>query len=234
MIRQLLQFKFTSYRKGWYWHTIKPCFVPESQIEHVKFDNPINIRLTEHLISAYSHITPIVDYNHEPRMLILCRIERKSNYYILNIQLPLFIITTCSFTSLFVDSSEIGDRLSVSVTILLAAIAYQYVIVEMLPHSSHLSYMSLFILATLIEAALIIIENSIAHHISDHVSEIAMIVILVLMWIGINVSFIIIGGRRKSWKELQTMNDNINNHETAFLNVESQDITAQTDKDWDL
>ena len=59
-----------------------------------------------------------------------------------------------------------------------------------------------------------------------------MIVILVLMWIGINVSFIIVGGQRKSWKELQLINDN--NHETAFLNVESQDIIARTDKVWDL
>ena len=160
MTRQLLQFKFTSYRKGWYWHTSKPCFVPESQIEHVKLNNPINIRLTEHLVSAYSHKTPVINYDHIPRMLILCRIERKANYYMLNIQLRLFIITTCSFTSLFVDASEIGDRLSVSViiTILLAAIAYQYVIVEMLPHSSHLSYMSLFILATLIEAHLLLLK----------------------------------------------------------------------------
>ena len=68
--------------------------------------------------------------------LIRLRVNRNPMYFVANIVFPFFIIVTCSFSTFFVGSGETGDRLSVSVTILLTFTAFQTIISEELPQTS--------------------------------------------------------------------------------------------------
>merc|ERR1712129_265436 len=68
--------------------------------------------------------------------LIRLRVERNPADFMANTIFPFFIIVACGFSVYGIDSQAIGERLSVSVTILLTFAAFQSVTAEQTPRSS--------------------------------------------------------------------------------------------------
>jgi len=73
-------------------------------------------------------------------------IKRLGSYYFWNIVLPMFALVTLSFTSFQVTSDQASNRLSISLTLLLTAVAFKYVVSEKLPNVNYLTLMDKYVL----------------------------------------------------------------------------------------
>jgi hypothetical protein len=67
-------------------------------------------------------------------------VERRIGYWYTNVMLPIFIVTSCVLPSYAVPPDEFGNRAALLFTLLLAQVAYKYVIADKL---SNISYMTL-------------------------------------------------------------------------------------------
>lgn len=78
-----------------------------------------------------------------PRCTFTVYLERKTGYYTSNVILPMTIITLLSPLSCTVDedgaSMGTADRLSVTLTLLLTAVAYKFVVASSLPTVSYIT-----------------------------------------------------------------------------------------------
>jgi len=224
--RQVLDFKSMGLRTHWTWVTTMPIWVPKSPLEKISFDTPLQIRLSDPVVSAFRHITPVLDFSNEPRMLLTCRVERRSGYYIANVQTPLFLIVSCAFSAFSMPADQVSSRLGVSVTVLLAAVAFQFVVAGMLPQTSVLSYMSYFMLSSLGIVTAVIVENSaVAPYIKNGhkqtTIDLILGLILFLIWCFINVGFLLLSGRRSGWARIRRNEAHIT---SGFIKPNPQDI----------
>ena len=80
------------------------------------------------------------------QLLISLRIERKSGYWWWNVILPLFIVTSSSFASYGVKPEELSDRCSITVTSLLAMVAFKYIISSKLPDINYPTLIDYYVL----------------------------------------------------------------------------------------
>jgi len=71
--------------------------------------------------------------------------DRVAATAIWNIFMPMFAVVCLSWTSFGIEPTSIGDRLSVSLTMVLTAVALKYVVSEALPALSHLTWVDTFI-----------------------------------------------------------------------------------------
>jgi hypothetical protein len=60
-------------------------------------------------------------------------LERHASYWVMNVVFPLMLITGCSVGSFVVDQKALADRCSITLTLLLAQVAYKYLVAEKLP-----------------------------------------------------------------------------------------------------
>jgi hypothetical protein len=84
---------------------------------------------------------------------------RKFPYHIFNIYFPLFLLTGMLFCSFAVDPSEAADRLSLTLTVVLASVAYKYIVSQDLPRISYLTLCDLYVLGNFSFAALFVFEH---------------------------------------------------------------------------
>lgn len=71
---------------------------------------------------------------HFPRATVRCKIERASEYYLWNVSLVLFLIGLLCAVSMVFEPDELGDRLSVTLTMVLTAVAFKFVVQQDLPN----------------------------------------------------------------------------------------------------
>lgn len=77
---------------------------------------------------------------------IAVHVDRKSSYWMLNVVLPMAIITGCAFASFVVPQADIADRCSITLTMLLAQVAYKYLIGEKLPNLGYATLIDMYVL----------------------------------------------------------------------------------------
>jgi len=68
-------------------------------------------------------------------------VERRSGYYISKIGAVFAMCLICSWSTFFMDPSDIGNRLGIFTTLFLTAVAFQYVVNEKLPNIPYLTKM---------------------------------------------------------------------------------------------
>ena len=84
-------------------------------------------------------------------------LERRSMFYTVNLVLPIVLITLLSMLS-FILPSDSGERLGVSVTLMLTVTVFMLLITEMIPNSSlHMARVEVFFVFCLLLIILIII-----------------------------------------------------------------------------
>ena len=89
--------------------------------------------------------------------LIRLRVRRNPMYFVTNIIFPFFIIVSCSFSVFSISPDNVGDRLGVSVTILLTFTAFQSIIAAELPQTSEMLLIDWYIgIAYLLQALLVL------------------------------------------------------------------------------
>ncbi|MEM7600532.1 MAG: hypothetical protein AAF357_03850, partial [Verrucomicrobiota bacterium] len=84
--------------------------------------------------------------------------KRNSGYYQINVILPLFLIICMSWIVFWIPSSQIGPRISVSVTAMLTLTAYRFAIGSSLPKIAYLTKLDWFILGSSILVFLSLLE----------------------------------------------------------------------------
>lgn len=99
-----------------------------------------------------------------PRMTFSVLFLRKPMYYVTNIIIPMLLLTYLSFLSFSVgmDGSRLdtGDRLSITLTLLLTAVAYKFVVASAIPQVSYMTLLDQHISFCFAFLCVIIGENS--------------------------------------------------------------------------
>ncbi len=91
-----------------------------------------------------------------------CVLQRHSSYYLWNIIFIDLMLVCTSFSVLLVPPSEFADRMSISLTLLLTAVAFKYVVSEKLPSISYLTLLDSYVLCGFGMQVLVVLENSVA------------------------------------------------------------------------
>lgn len=105
--------------------------------------------------------------NDYPLYHIKCHVKRRSGYYLWNITMIIFLISLLSFCSFSVEISSPSDRLSVTLTLLLTAVAFKFVVSQSLPTISYLTFLDKYVLCGLLFLGCMAIENAVAAIIPD-------------------------------------------------------------------
>ena len=84
--------------------------------------------------------------------------KRISQYYFSNVILPLFMIIGMSWIVFWIPSSQMGPRISVSVTTMLTLTAYRFAIGASLPRIAYLTRLDWFILGSSILIFMSLVE----------------------------------------------------------------------------
>ena len=113
-------------------------------------------------ITEYDLLTPWIDFTGDQPLMIRLRVDRKPEFYFGNIVLPNFLIVAGCFSAYPVPRDEVADRLSVTVNLMLAAVAFRFVVETMLPKVNYLTLMDYYLLVGFIALTLLIGENAVA------------------------------------------------------------------------
>lgn len=97
-----------------------------------------------------------------PEMRFSMAVRRYHTYYTLNLILPLFIISAISLCSFGCGRADLGDRLSVSTTMMLTAVAYKLIINADLPKLSYLTFIDKVSFANFAFISLVVLQNTLA------------------------------------------------------------------------
>ena len=89
------------------------------------------------------------------------QIRRKYSYFLYNVVLLMFLITSLSFVSFSIESSEVGERLGVCLTLLLTAVAFNFVVSGSLPPVSYLTLLDKYVLGCLLFIFTVTIDISV-------------------------------------------------------------------------
>ena len=94
-----------------------------------------------------------------PVLRIALTARRKPLYFFWNIMLPMALIEALAYGSFAVPREDVADRLSVSLTMVLTAVAFKQIIAAELPNVSYLTLLDVFVLASFASTCLVAFEN---------------------------------------------------------------------------
>mmetsp|Transcript_26094 Transcript_26094/g.42638 ORF Transcript_26094/g.42638 Transcript_26094/m.42638 type:complete len:400 (+) Transcript_26094:57-1256(+) len=92
------------------------------------------------------------------------KLERNSEYYVLNYLLIIALITLCAFTSFGfygVSETTLGDRLSVLITLILASVAQRLLVTSALPNLQYLTLLDWYSLSSFMFLVLLTVFTSV-------------------------------------------------------------------------
>ena len=84
------------------------------------------------------------------------RVSRKSGYWWWNVIVPMFIVTSCLFASYGVPPDNLADRSSITITLLLAMVAFKFVVSAKLPDIGYATIIDKYVLVCFFVALIII------------------------------------------------------------------------------
>jgi len=180
-----------------------------------------------------------VDFQGEQPLSIRLRVERKPTYYFGNVVFPNFLIVVGSLSAFVIVPSDVGDRLSVTVTLMLAAVAFRFVVSSMLPKVAYLTLMDYYLLIGFVMLVILIGENAINGingiplHIQYYV-DYAFIATFSIIWILLHiVALLVVLDKnlfRIPWKTVDAI-DKKEDEEEGFIEASINDIKANKETD---
>ena len=123
------------------------------------------VRFFDHRGIVATHDDKIV--NTYPAVAVSVRVFREPDFYFYNIALWMGLFSLLAIgTGVAVQHTEAGDRIAVSLTLVLTAAAYKFVILSMVPRVSYLTLIDQYVNEQGIILALVTVENSMIGYIS--------------------------------------------------------------------
>jgi len=83
-------------------------------------------------------------------------------YWLINLVLPMYIMTACLGAVFFVPPGDMADRCSISLTILLTQVGFKYSIGDKLPSVSYITYIDVYMLLCFGVTFIVVIMQAIA------------------------------------------------------------------------
>jgi len=116
--------------------------------DHAAFSEPTHTNAAD---STTGTVRPIL------RISLLAR--RRGAYFIWNVIMPMLVIDGLSLGAFAIPVADVADRLSVSGTMLLTAVAFKLQVGADLPNLSYLTLVDVIILVSFASVALVAVEN---------------------------------------------------------------------------
>lgn len=76
-------------------------------------------------------------------------VTRRAGFWVMNVVFPIFLITLTNAASYTVPPTDVADRCSISLTLMLTTVAYKYIIADKLPAISYLTLIDKYVLLCL-------------------------------------------------------------------------------------
>jgi len=118
--------------------------------------------------------------------------DRKPAYYVLNIGFPLALIDALSFTSFAIDAADLPSRLNVTLTLVLTAVAYKFVLAQSIPAVSYMTVLDKYVLAQLAFLSLMAVENVVSGSLVSPTAITALQAALFALWLAFHVLCVIV------------------------------------------
>ena len=181
------------------WITSKGEDHPEWVPEDVRGTDQIQARLGP-AVADYQMFSPWADFNildqprigqyhcldEQPPFKLRFRVQRYPGFYVGSIIVPMVLIIVCCYSSLAVPPSDIADRLSVSITLMLATVAFKFVTSTILPPVSYLTWMDKYMTLMFSVVGFFVFDNAIAGYLGnftaafDYIFAIVIAAILII------------------------------------------------------
>lgn len=120
--------------------------------------------------SVYQEHTAFLRSQEYPLIRFRALIARKSQFYITNLILPLFFVTSTIFVSFTHDPREVSSRLSACATTLLTSINFRFVIHNYLPNVPYSTYLDIYSMSTIGFITLVFAWHAVSLRNIDHVA----------------------------------------------------------------
>ncbi|XP_052827029.1 cys-loop ligand-gated ion channel-like isoform X2 [Octopus bimaculoides] len=128
---------------------------------------------------------------------VKCRAARRPGYFVWNIFMVTFLICSLAFTTFSVDKKYPQNRLQLSFTLVLTAVAFKSVVNQSLPRISYLTYMDKYLLISMVMLSTVCAWHGLVtllDHDKENADRVEIIILSVLsiVYISYNVGFVII------------------------------------------
>eukprot|EP00794_Sanderia_malayensis_P020437 gene20437-22452_t len=143
--------------------------------------------------------------------------RRKYGFFLYNIALTMALITALTFTNFSVDPDTPGDRIQISLTLLLTSVALKYVVNEYIPQTPTPTVIGSYILASMVFQFVMAIQNGISglvHSYMPHALEMfewCSLAILLALFVTIQSVFLLYW-----WRYTKTCRDKIEYHKKMY------------------
>ena len=87
------------------------------------------------------------------------RMERQPEYYLWNVCFVMFLVVLCAPINAGVNQHDLADRMSITLTLYLTAVAYKFVIMTIIPQVSYLTHLDKYCLMAFGFLTISIVEN---------------------------------------------------------------------------
>ena len=142
---------------------------------------------------------------------------RRPEFYLWNIEVPMFVLTSLIGMTWAIAPEEVGDRISVSLTLVLTAVAYKLTVAQSIPQVAYLTlldkYVSLcfiFMVIATVENALLQVENALLHSLVQEGADRALTDVVCLRiwgsgWLACCAWYVVTAMRlqNKRWRAMQ-------------------------------
>lgn len=89
---------------------------------------------------------PMPSFENDGMFQVEIRMQRKPDYYLVNVVLPLFLMITLSFCAFAVDADSFSDRFSVLGGVLLSTVAFRFTYADAMPKVSYQTWLDSYVL----------------------------------------------------------------------------------------
>jgi len=159
---------------------------------------------------AHSSTTSTV----RPLLVMSLSISRYRGFAFWNIEMPMGIITALG-AGTFAGELSALERLGVSVTLLLTAVAYKSMVMADLPRISYLTEIDKYVVACFLALSLVVVENSLCEH--EPIASVDRQ--LGLAWFAAFVLYSMFYALRSLWRVYQRAHDCLRHRELALSTV---------------
>ena len=126
----------------------------EKNLKNFSDNNNINgWNITDSFI-VYGSEKAVISGKYESTANFIIEVERKYEYYIYKVIIPILLILMICWSSVFISPKELESRLTITIVCLLSLIAYNFVIDSELPKLEYLTVMDWIILLSYIYATI--------------------------------------------------------------------------------
>jgi len=128
--------------------------------------------------------------------------KRKTGFYVQNIVILVMMIQVMGWCIFFCPPANVDSRCGITITLFLAAVAFNFIVVGVTPRISHSTYLSRYFFSTYAIIVAEVVENvivSIIEKSSDTAAQIfdwVCLVVFVVLTVAYSIAFIVAGYKK--------------------------------------